>query len=509
MLDGYKFKSPPFAHQLELLGISGEREYYALLMEQGTGKTKPTIDNAAMLYQHGQIECLIVIAPNGVHRKWIREDLPLSLPDTIPFKYAVWQSTSTKAERAVEALFEPGPYLRVLAINVEAFSGDASKKSKRVPKGVAILRRLQAQYRCFLAVDESSYIKSHNSSRTENIVALGEMAAYRRILSGTASPESPLNLFSQFRFLDESILGKSFYSFKAQYSVILPASSPLVQGIMRKSNMRFAPQLVAEDPATGQPMYRNLDQLKLIIASHSYRRLKSECFDLPEKLYKKRYFVMEKEQGKLYASLKSKQKAEFMGGTTTVVQKITLLMRLSQLVRGYMLDYEERLVRLFEPHKNPAIIEMLAALEDRTERTIIWCRFKHEIEDVLSVLGDAAVPYYGDTKNDDRERNLALFKSGAKQFFVGTVDAGGIGLNMQECSYTFFYSNQFSSGKRLQAEDRCHRYGSEGTSIDGSNHVLYEDLVCSETIDEHILRLLQSKKEMSEYIMDFSKVYDL
>jgi non-specific serine/threonine protein kinase len=216
---------------------------------------------------------------------------------------------------------------------------------------------------------------------------------------------------------------------------------------------------------------------------------------------------MEPNQARMYYDLRDKQKAEFMGENTTIVQKITLLMRLSQLVRGYMLDANDNLTRLFEAKDNPAIKEMLAALTDRTERTIIWCRFKHEIADVMEVLGSCAVPYFGDTKNDERERNLNLFKTGCVQYLVGTVDAGGIGLNMAEASHTFFYSNQFSSGKRQQAEDRNHRYGTEGALIDGELHVLYEDLVCPDTIDEYILATLMSKKEMSEYLMDFEVVY--
>jgi len=412
MLDNYVFKSKPFAHQFEALTISSERDEYALLMEQGTGKSKPIVDNAAMLYQHGKIDCLIVVAPNGVHRKWIREDVPLSLPDTIKYKYATWQASSVKAERAVEALYEPGPYLRIFAINVEAFSGDASKKSKRLPKGVVVLRRMLQTFNCMLAIDESSYIKTHNTSRTENITDLGQFAKYRRIASGTAAPESPLDLFAQFKFLNKNILGTSFFPFKAQYSELLPADSPLVQGIMRKNpNMRMAPQLVATDESTGRPKYRNIDKLKLLIAPHAYRKLKAECFDLPEKLYRRRYFEMEKNQQRMYTDLKARQKSEFNGNTTTVIQKIVLLMRLSQLVRGYMLDHNDQLVRLFEPSKNPAIIEMLAALEEMDTQAIIWCRFKHEIVDVLTVLGEQAVAYYGETKNDERERNLAVVQS--------------------------------------------------------------------------------------------------
>ena len=509
MLDRYIFKSKPFDHQRECLEISSEREIYALLMEQGTGKSKPIVDNAAMLYQAGKVDCLIIVAPNGVHRKWIREDIPLSLPDTIKYKAASWQASSVKAERIVETLFEPGPYLRIIAINVEAFSGDTSKKSKRLPKGFVIARRLLETFNCFLAIDESSYIKTYNSSRTENLIDLGYKAKYRRIASGTAAPESPLDLFAQFKFLDRSILGNAYHPFKANYSELVPADSPLIQGIMRKNpNMRMAPQLVATD-AAGRPRYKNLDRLKALIATHSYRKLKSECFDLPEKLYVRRYFEMEKQQARMYDELKRKQKAEFQGMTTTVIQKMTLLMRLSQLVRGYMLDHNDQLVRLFEPKDNPAIKEMLCALEEIDSRCIIWCRFKHEIADVLTVLGDRAVAYYGETSNDDREVNLKRFKAGEVQFLVGTVDAGGIGLNMYEAPHAFFYSNQFSSGKRQQAEDRNHRYGSVGIAIAGvaGMKVLYEDLVCIDTIDEYVLKTLASKKEMSEYIMDFDVVY--
>jgi hypothetical protein len=511
MLSSYAFKSQPFAHQREALEISCDRTEYALLMEQGTGKSKPIVDNAAMLYLAGKIDCLIIVAPNGVHRKWLREDVPLSLPNTIKYKCATWQASSVKAERAVEALYEPGPYLRIFAINVEAFSGDATKKSKRLPKGVVQLRRMLQTFNCFLAIDESSYIKSHNSSRTENIIDLGQDASYRRIASGTAAPESPLDLFAQFKFLNKSILGSNFFSFKAQYSELLPADSHLVQSIMRKNpNMRMAPQLVATDETTGRPRYKNVDKLKLLIAPHAYRKLKMECFDLPEKLYRRRYFEMEKNQERMYRELKAKQKAEFNSNITTVIQKVVLLMRLSQLVRGYMLDHNDQLVRLFEPAKNPAIIEMLTALEEMDTQCIIWCRFKHEIVDVLTVLGAQAVPYYGETKNDEREANLAAFKQGHAKYLVGTVDAGGIGLNMYESPYTFFYSNQFSSGKRQQAEDRNHRWGSVGVEVTGETglKVLYEDLVCPDTVDEHVLAALMNKKEMSEYIMDFDVVYN-
>jgi SNF2 family DNA or RNA helicase len=270
----------------------------------------------------------------------------------------------------------------------------------------------------------------------------------------------------------------------------------------------MAPQIVATDDS-GRPVYKNLDKLKEKIQPHAYRKTKAECFDLPPKLFVKQYFEMEKQQEKLYNSLRQHQKAFFQDELVTVVQKMTLLMRLSQLVRGYMIDENDNLTPLFpDPRKNPAIQTMLDSFEERNQQTIVWCRFKHEIRDVMEVLGNEAVDYYGDTSGDDREKNMYLFKNGHKKYFVGTVDAGGIGLDLHEASMTFFYSNQFSSEKRMQAEDRNHRYGTEGALSQFGHGVLYEDLICPGTVDEYILKLLAAKKEISEYMMDLRVVYD-
>ena len=52
-------------------------------MEMGTGKTKVLIDNAAMLYDKGKIDGLLIIAPKGVVGTWYNQELPAHLPDHI------------------------------------------------------------------------------------------------------------------------------------------------------------------------------------------------------------------------------------------------------------------------------------------------------------------------------------------------------------------------------------------------------------------------------------------
>ena len=62
-INWYKFKTSPYKHQLDALERSWDKEYFAYFMEMGTGKSKVLIDNAAMLYNQGKINGLLLISP--------------------------------------------------------------------------------------------------------------------------------------------------------------------------------------------------------------------------------------------------------------------------------------------------------------------------------------------------------------------------------------------------------------------------------------------------------------
>ena len=64
----YPFKTEPFNHQREEWLRSREEEARAIFWEQGTGKSKLTIDTACWLWLRGLIDGVLVVAPNGVHR---------------------------------------------------------------------------------------------------------------------------------------------------------------------------------------------------------------------------------------------------------------------------------------------------------------------------------------------------------------------------------------------------------------------------------------------------------
>ena len=246
----YSFKTTPYAHQKEVLEASWNETVWAYFLEMGTGKSKICIDNAAILFERGQIDTLIVITPKGVYRNWARIEVPAHLPERVERDLAVWRPSPNKTEKKVlTALLEPSEVLKILIMNVEALS---------TAKGQRFLEALLKATTAMLAVDESTTIKNPRARRTKTLLKLGALARYRRILTGFPVTQSPMDLWAQARFLDERLLGDcgdNFYQFQHRYAV------------MKKRTMgsHTFNQVVG---------YRNLDTLSELIGKFSSRILK-------------------------------------------------------------------------------------------------------------------------------------------------------------------------------------------------------------------------------------------
>ena len=484
----YIYKSQPYEHQDICFKRSREMEYFAVLFEMGAGKSKPTVDTAAYLYSLGRINCVVILAPNGVHKKWLAEDFPLSLPDHIEYKSAVWEAGNKDSMEACEQLLDRGDHLRIFCANVEGMSYSS------LPK---YLKRLLLATDAMVVVDESTRIKTPTASRTKALMKLKPLMKYRRILAGDAVVNSPFDLFSQFGFLDEDILGHSYPAFKNEYAEMLQPGDPLLTAIMRKTRARHAPQIAAKNP-DGSAKYRNLDKLKEKIAPWSMRVTKEECLDLPPKVYEKRYFKLEVAQRRMYDQMVNDLKYELNDTTVPIVHKLTLMLRLQQLASGFVVDQDNNFINLYKknPKDNPRIAALLDTLEDIDGQVIIWCRFQEEIRMLEQVFGEDCSIYYGEVDGKQRVKNMERFKAGQTKYFIGTAASGGIGLNLTVAATAIYFSNTFNAGERYQSEDRCHRIGQE------NDKVLYIDLEAEDTIDAKILGALRTKKDLAEFMLD-------
>ena len=193
----YKFKTEPYDHQLEALKRSWNKQEYAYFMEMGTGKSKVLIDNIAVLYDRGAINAAVIVAPKGVYKNWSEREIPIHMPDHVLRHVGVWNPAPTKKQKQpLLKLFEVLDELKILVINVEAFS---------TKKGVAFVEKFLLAHNALLAVDESTTIKNPKAQRTKNLVKLAINTKFRRILTGFPVTQSPLDLYSQAEFLSPQL----------------------------------------------------------------------------------------------------------------------------------------------------------------------------------------------------------------------------------------------------------------------------------------------------------------
>ena len=457
--DDFIFKTEPFEHQRKTFYLSRDQKVFALLMEQGTGKTKVVIDNSAYLYSKGEIQSLVVIAPNGVHRNWIRE-VETHLPDWCKYEITYYRSGMNKKEtESFESVLHSKDCLKIFTFNVEAFTS---------PKAVHWMERILLSNEVMLVVDESTRIKTPSAKRTKLITKFGKNAKYRRILTGTPITKNAADVYAQFKFLDPQILGyDSFYSFRNQYCVM--------GGFEQR-------QIIA---------YKNLDELSRNVEGHSFRVLKKDCLDLPPKIYQRHFVEMSERQKKMYNTMKKGFIAELEGNVIEAPEAITRLLRLQQILCGWFPTENERVQPIDE--KNPRIEALKDILEGIESKVIIWARFRADIRAIERLLGDLAVSYHGDVDSDARELAIDRFQKGDAKYFIGTPQAGGIGLTLTAAEYAIYYSNSFDLEQRLQSEDRCHRIGTK-------NNVTYIDIECQKSIDSKIIKALRDKKNIADII---------
>ena len=466
----YKFKTKPYTHQMTALEKSWNRESYAYFMEMGTGKTKVLIDNLAMLYDKGKVDGALIIAPKGVVGTWYNNELPTHLPSHIENNTVLWKSHITKKQRdKLDALFEPEEDLHILIMNVEAFS---------TTKGLKFAEKFLSCHNGLMAIDESTTIKTPAAIRTKNILSLGRMAKYRRIMTGSPVTKNPLDLFSQCYFLDPFHLDHdSYYSFRMRYAIMKTAN---ISG--RKI------QLVNG--------FKNLGELSDKLQPFSYRVLKDDCLDLPDKIFIKRQIQLSPDQRKLYEQMKQEAMAILKGKQSTTVNTLTQLMRLQQITCGHFTADDGGT----QPIANNRIAELINVLEETEGKAIIWAHYQYDITSIIEAVvkkygQESIVDYYGLTPQDERQPNIKRFQDDPKcRFIVGTPSTGGYGITLTAANTVIYYSNGYDLEKRLQSEDRAHRIGQKKS-------VTYVDIMADDTVDEKIVKALRKKINIASEVL--------
>ena len=468
----YKFKTKPYQHQLDALEASWDKENFAYFMEMGTGKSKVLLDNAAVLYDKGLINGLLLIAPKGVYKNWYDSEIPVHLPDHIETNIVLWKTSdkSKKQQLLLNTLFKPGTHLNILIMNVESFSsGNGSEFAYKF---------LSAHPKSMVAIDESTTIKTPTAKRTKNILKLAESAIYRRIMTGSPVTKNPLDLFTQCDFLSPWLLDfTSYYAFRNRYAE------------MKTLHMHGREIKIVNG-------FKNLGELSDKLKDFSYRVLKEDCLDLPDKIFIKRQIQLTPDQRKLYEQMKKEAMAILKGKQSTTVNTLTQLMRLQQIACGHFTADDGAT----QPIANNRITELMDVLEETEGKAIIWAHYQYDITAIINAVvkkygPGSIVDYYGLTPQEERQPNIKRFQDDPKcRFIVGTPSTGGYGITLTAANTVIYYSNGYDLEKRLQSEDRAHRIGQKKS-------VTYVDLMADDTVDEKIVQALRKKINIASEVL--------
>ena len=466
----YKFKMKPYAHQMTALEKSWNRETFAYFMEMGTGKTKVLIDNLAMLYDKGKVNAALIVAPKGVIGTWYNNEIPAHLPNHVEKKVVLWQAFITKKQKEeLDELFKAGEDLRILIMNVEALSTE---------KGYHYAFKFLNAHKPLMAIDESTTIKNPNAKRTKNIIKLSNVAKYKRIMTGSPVTKNPLDLYSQCEFLDPWLLDfTSYYAFRNRYAEMktMHAHGRSIQVVDK---------------------FKNLGELSDTLKNFSYRVLKEDCLDLPDKIYMKRNIKLTPDQFKIYKQMKDQAIATLNGKVTSTVTVLTQLMRLHQITCGHFTADDGSTHAI----SNNRLEELMNVLEETEGKAIIWAHYQYDItniiKNVVKKYGEGSiVDYYGLTPQEERQPNIKKFQDDPRcRFMVGTPSTGGYGITLTAANTVIYYSNGYDLEKRLQSEDRAHRIGQQKS-------VTYVDLICDDTVDEKIVKALRKKINIASEVL--------
>lgn len=534
------YKTKPFAHQLEAYAFTNDKLNFALFMEQGTGKTKTTIDIAAARYLKGMINAVLIVAPNHVHRQWSTEQLPTHC--SVDYRSFVFHSGMGKKEKTEFNEFIHNSnenYMKVLCVNIDAFS---------FPSYLNEIKTFVMEHKTMIVLDEATCIKNPDSKRFKNLVyGLGNTkyrgktvisstpySVCRCILTGTPVTNSPLDAWAMFEFLQHDYFSRSYFAFRAHY--VMMQKLQIWQGnVLRtitttvKDLNQIKTLLTQEDgdirvrceygisdqdilylkqyPQTSSP-YKYLDELKEMMCKTAFFKRANECFDLPPKIYKTVTVPMNDEQLAAYKQLEQEFLTEYQGKTLTVLNKITLYTRLSQLAGGFLpfTDEETNDVHVTQIGKENTKATMLAnEIENGDTPCIVVTRFTAEAmylyEYLKDKFKDKRVGLFIGPRKEPKEP-IAAFKNNELDILIANEKMISKGHNLQMSHTIYFYSVSYSLEDRDQTEDRICRYGQ-------TEKCIITDFITEGSVDMKVYAALREKKSLLDYFRNTSVAEDL
>lgn len=328
---------------------------------------------------------------------------------------------------------------------------------------------LSEYYFNYIVLDEAQTIKNPTSIVTK---AVNQLKSRKRLLlSGTPIENTTMDLWSQMNFANVGLLGSQNF-FKKEF---------------------LTPIEKRKDEAKYNKLYR-------LIKPFIMRRHKSQvASELPEKVEKVMYIDMTPEQKKKYEEVKSSYRNDILEHIETTGVKGSQFMLLKGLTELRQLANHPKLVE--EKYQDSAgkfdeVIRSLSNAVGEGHKILVFSQFVKHLSIFKKELDDRGMKYaYLDGSTKDRKKEVNDFQNNKDiQIFLISLKAGGLGLNLTAADYVFILDPWWNPAIEAQAIDRAHRIGQE-------NKVFVYKFITIGTVEEKILALQQSKKELADTLI--------
>jgi SNF2 family DNA or RNA helicase len=442
-----------------------------LFDEAGTGKTITTILGLRERAAAGHpVTPVIVIAPASVVDPWV-DAWRTWAPD---WRVGAWRGTPEHRRRLAAR-----PEATAAHVVVSSYDTARMDAAKNGP-----LAKLAA---ATVVVDECHQIKSPHAARSVAARRLAKRAANFVALSGTPITHHPGDLWPTLEAL-APLAWPSGERWKARYCTTIPGD--------------YSAKVIGLNEATETEMRTTL------LGQHRRVAKADVLTQLPPKVYSVRQVELPPAYRKAYDQLENEMLAELPDGTElSVMSVLAQLTRLQQLASAaadvtveHGDDGDSTHVRLKAPSwKVDALLEVLA--ERPGEQVVAFAPSKQ----LIMLAGEQAakaghqVGYVvGGQSMRERTDTVEAFQRGKLDLLCVTTGAGGVGLTLTAARTVVFLQRPWSLVEASQAEDRCHRIGSE---IHDSIEVI--DVVATKTIDTRIRAVLHEKAgQLADVLQD-------
>lgn len=452
------YKLKPFPHQEEAIKYGLNHDKWLLLDSPGLGKTFSMIGLAQELKEQRHIEhCLVICGLATLRANWEKEIAKYSSLSSI----VIGKKINTKGKITWAKMQDRANQLKN---KINEFFVIMNVESLRKDEVVDSINNSENSFDMII-VDECHCCKGIHSLQSENLLKLNK-AKYKIGLTGTLVMNNPLDTFIPLKWIEaEKGLWTKF------------------QQLYCKFGGFGGHELVG---------YQNLEVLKDELSACSLRRTK-DIVTLPPKNIIDEYIEMNDEHREFYDNVVQGVKEE----CDKIELKSGNLLALTTRLRQASTCPSVLTTKNIISSKFDRCLSLVDEIVSQGDKVVIMSNFKESVYELEKLLKQYnPLIGTGDIKDDVVSKNIDLFQEDdVHKVIICTQSKMGTGITLNRARYMICIDCPWTEAKYTQVTDRIHR-------MNNTEPVFIYNLICENTIDVVVSKILSRKKAISDYIID-------